>query len=74
MRPHLRMALMAIAAVMLAACATDGSHASKAARHSQVRFVTDTEYVAHVERKALSRGVETHWVHPPTRMVVASDE
>ncbi|MGY1457037.1 MULTISPECIES: hypothetical protein [unclassified Luteimonas] len=73
MRTHLRMVLMAMAAVMLAACATDGSQLSKATPQHQGRLVTDTEYVAYVERKALSRGVEVYWVQPPTRAVASTD-
>ena len=77
MRTYLRMVPVATAALVLAACATDGGYASKAApahSHSHARQVTDAEYVAYVERKALSRGVEVHWVHPPTKTVAASDE
>ena len=64
----------AIATLALAACATEGGYASKAASaQKQARFVTDAEYVAYVERKALSRGVEVYWVQPPTRAVAAAD-
>ena len=73
MKTHVRMAALAIAAVMLAACAAGGSQLSKAQPQHQGRFVTDAEYVAYVERKALSRGVEVHWVQPPTRAVASAD-
>ena len=46
----------------------------EASPQHQGRLVTDAEYVAYVERKALSRGVEVYWVQPPTKVVAASDE
>ena len=70
MKLRLHAVLVAIPAVALAACASGGMAYKQASpQHNPTRQVTDAEYVAYVERKALSRGVEVHWVHPPTKRV-----
>ena len=74
MKARLHAVLVAIPAVALAACASGGMASKASPQHNPARQVTDAEYVALVERKALSRGVEVHWVQPPTKRVATSDE
>ena len=75
MNAKLHRVLVAIPVLALAACASSGGMASKASpHHNPSRQVTDAEYMALVERKALSRGVDVHWVQPPLKRVVASDD
>ncbi|MEN1939750.1 hypothetical protein WCE41_02410 [Luteimonas sp. MJ246] len=75
MKTILRTVLLAAAATLLAGCATTDGMASRQAVQpdGQARYITDVEYMSRVERRALSRGVEVHWVQPPTRLVAASD-
>lgn len=78
MKSRLHAVLLAIATVALAACASGGGIASSQGGQQPYqapdRQVTDAEYMALVERKALSRGVDVHWVQPPLKRVVASDD
>lgn len=75
MKLKLHAVLVAVPAILLAACASGGV-ASSWPGHAPGIHAVDAEYVALVERKALSRGVDVHWVQPPTRRTPApaSDE
>ncbi|MEN1927712.1 hypothetical protein WCE37_01700 [Luteimonas sp. MJ250] len=76
MKAILRTLLFAGATSLPAGCATTDGMASRQAVQpdNQARYITDLEYISRVERRALSRGVEVHWVQPPVRLVAASDE
>ena len=78
MKTKLHAVLVVISVVALAGCASSTGLASQQgvqkAHHSQGRMVADAEYVAYVERKALSRGVDVHWVNQPVRVAETGDE
>jgi len=71
MKLKLLAVLVAVPAAMLAACASGGVASSRPG-HAPGTHAVDAEYVAQVERKALSRGVRVHWVQPPSRRTSAS--
>lgn len=66
---RVRMAVLSVAAVLLAACATTSEQTSYAPQTQKVRPQTHTSndeaYMARVEAQARRRGVDVTWVHPP---------
>lgn len=69
--------LVVVPALALAACASSGGVASRQAvpAAQASAFVPDSAYIARVESRAMARGVQVNWVHPPTlrRADLASD-
>ena len=68
MRTIYRIPAMTVAvctALLLSACATTGT--APAGHDAAARSQIDSLYVAHVEMLADRRGVDVHWVNPPTR-------
>jgi hypothetical protein len=67
-----RMAVLATAATLLAACASTGgektSYAPQAKSVPETRVATDDAYMARVEFLARRRGINLTWVNPPTRI------
>ncbi|GGK10268.1 hypothetical protein [Luteimonas terricola] len=77
MKTRTQAALIATSAVLLAACASGGGMASKAAPQpyqAPDHVVQDAEYVAIVERVARRRGVSVRWFNPPTKRVGADSD
>ena len=76
MKKSLQAVPVAVAAVVLAACASSGGTASapspSAAPDQGELIVADAEYVAAVERRARDRRVQVRWVNPPLRRYPAA--
>lgn len=71
------MAVVSVAALTLAACATTGESTSykpaPANSGSETRIVKDDAYMAKVEHLARQRGIHVTWVNPPTRIGAPND-
>jgi hypothetical protein len=73
MKPMLKFAVVCAATSLLAACASSPDQAYVPEREpAPGTIVTDSSYVAMVERIAQRRGIQVQWVHKPTRR--ASDQ
>jgi type IV pilus biogenesis protein CpaD/CtpE len=72
MKPIIKFAVASAATCLLAACASTQEQASYSAPQSVENpraIVTDSAYVAQVERVARRRGIQVQWVHMPTKRV-----
>lgn len=73
----LGMAVLSVAALALAACATTGESTSytpaPANSVPQTRIIKDDLYMARVEHLARQRGIHVTWVNPPTRIGAPND-
>ena len=72
MKGLMRWVVPVVCATGLAACATTGNGSSYAAANAgstQQKFVTDSTYVAKVEKMASRSGVRVNWVNPPVKRV-----
>ena len=70
MKITIRLTTLAAATCLLAACASSREQASYAAPQrveAPGSIVTDSEYVAAVERVARRRGIDVQWVNVPTK-------
>lgn len=70
MAPMIRLAAACAAMCLLAACASTREQASYSAPQrvdAPGAIVTDTAYVAAVERTARRRGIDVQWVNVPTK-------
>ncbi len=70
MKSMIRLATLVAATCLLAACASSQERASYSAPQrveAPGAIVTDTEYVAAVERIARRRGIYLQWVNVPTK-------
>lgn len=70
MKPIIKFAAVCAATCLLAACTSTQEQASYSApqRVDNPRaVVTDSAYVAQVERVARRRGIHVQWVHMPTK-------
>lgn len=79
MKAPLRVAVLSLSVLGLAACASsqEGSAYVEPARvmnPGEVRIERDAEYVAYVERVARRRGIYVQWVNVPTKRVVAVEQ
>lgn len=78
MNALLRFAAAGVAVAGLTACAGTQqfavADAAPAARPATSQAMGDAEYVATVEYIARRRGVEVHWVNPPSRRVPPSNQ
>jgi hypothetical protein len=77
MKSPLRIAVLSLSVLGLAACASsqEGSAYVEPARvvgPNETRIERDAEYIAYVERQALRRGIYVQWVNVPTKRVVAA--
>jgi len=71
-----RMAVLSVSMLGLAACASSGgttSYSAPAKQYSDTGVDKDTLYMARVEEAARRRGIDLQWVNPP-RKVVAKQE
>lgn len=74
MNAPLRMAVLSLSILGLAACAGMEARSTQAQperslKPGEVRVVQDDDYVAYVERVARRRGIEVQWVHPPSKRI-----
>ncbi len=73
MNSRLPVALAAMAALVLAACASSGGMVSRqgSAQSSRVTgtFKLDSRYMGVVEQTAQDRGVYVQWINPPRKRV-----
>lgn len=72
----LRMAVLSVSMLGLAACASSGGTTSYNATDEQyveTRLDNDRLYMARVEEAARRRGIDLQWVNPP-RKIVAKQE
>jgi len=72
--PSFLPAAVLAAACLLTACASQAPRtvqaplsAARVADPAARRIVTDTDYVARVEREARRRGLGVQWINPPVR-------
>lgn len=74
MKTLLRFAAAGVLVAGLVACAGTSQLTSAAptAYQGSDQLVTDSEYVAFIERMARQQGAEVRWVNPPTKRVVAT--
>lgn len=71
-----RMAVLSVSMLGLAACASSGGTSSYTApdkQYAETRVSNDTLYMARVEEAARRRGIDLQWVNPP-RKIVAKQE
>lgn len=72
-----RMAILSVSMLGLAACASSGGTASYSTatdkQYVETRLDNDTLYMARVEDAARRRGIDLQWVNPP-RKIVAKQE
>jgi N-acetylglucosamine kinase-like BadF-type ATPase len=74
MNAPLRMAVLSLSILGLAACAGMETRSTQAQperslKPGEVRIVRDDAYIAYVERAARRRGIDVQWVHPPSKRV-----
>jgi hypothetical protein len=65
MKACFRPCLAAVAATVLAACATTSDYAPRLTPSSEIQIRDDAEYIIAVEKAARKRGVGVIWVNPP---------
>lgn len=76
MKASLRMAVLSVSLLGLAACATTGeetAYNAPAVEAPQTRLDNDEAYMARVEAYARRRGIDLTWVNPPRRIVAKND-
>lgn len=76
MNAPLRLAVLSLSVLGLAACAATGQRSTytepeRVLRPGEVRIEQDDAYVAYVERTARRRGIHVQWVNPPTKRVTS---
>jgi hypothetical protein len=68
-----RMAILSVSMLGLAACASSGGTTSYSAatdkQYAETRLDNDTLYMARVEEAARRRGIDLQWVNPPRKIV-----
>jgi hypothetical protein len=72
MKVSVRMAVLSVSMLGLAACASSGGTTSYSAEpqpHPQTRLSNDELYMARVETYARRRGIDLTWVNPPREIV-----
>ena len=72
-------AVVSLSLLGLAACTSAGTKSAyvapatvEHATSQQVRTVQDSNYVVEVESIARQRGVQVHWINPPTKRIYAT--
>ena len=76
MKRSVRMAVLSVSMLGLAACASSGgttSYNAPAKQYEATRLSNDEMYMARVESYARRRGIDLQWVNPP-RKIVAKQE
>jgi hypothetical protein len=71
-----RMAVLSVSMLGLAACASSGgttSYNAPAKEYAQTRLDNDELYMARVEEAARRRGIDLQWVNPPRRIVAKQE-
>jgi hypothetical protein len=71
MKVSVRMAVLSVSMLGLAACASSGGTTSYSAEkpYQQTRLTNDELYMARVEAYARRRGIDLTWVNPPRKIV-----
>ncbi|MDR7069184.1 outer membrane biogenesis lipoprotein LolB [Pseudoxanthomonas japonensis] len=64
MNAMIQRALVLIACVLLAACASAGKTATSPPQEQRA-VTAEQQYIAYVERVARRRGIQVTWVNPP---------
>lgn len=76
MKVSVRMAVLSVSMLGLAACASSGGTASydaPARQYAEGRLHSDELYMARVEALARRRGIDVTWVNPPRKIVAKED-
>ncbi|GAB3374995.1 hypothetical protein GCM10027431_28230 [Lysobacter rhizosphaerae] len=76
MKMSVRMAVLTVSMLGLAACASSGgttSYSAKPQSQQQTRMSNNEAYMARIEAYDRRRGIDLTWVNPP-REIVAKDE
>lgn len=75
MKASVRMAVLAVSVLGLAACATteETTGYAPAKAYPQTRLDNDEAYMARVEAYARRRGIDLTWVNPPRKIVAKED-
>jgi ABC-type glycerol-3-phosphate transport system substrate-binding protein len=76
MKMSVRMAVLTVSMLGLAACASSGgttSYSAKPQSQPQTRMSNNEAYMARIEAYDRRRGIDLTWVNPP-REIVAKDE
>lgn len=76
MKGSVRMAVLSVSMLGLAACASSGGMASynaPATQYAETRLDNDEAYMARVEEYARRRGIDLQWVNPPRKIVAKQD-
>ena len=74
MKMSVRMAVLTVSMLGLAACASSGGTTSYSAKpHPQTRMSNNEAYMARVEAYDRRRGIDLTWVNPPHE-IVGKDE
>lgn len=72
MKPSIRVAVLSVSLLGLAACASSGGatgYDTPSRQYAQTDVDSDRQYMARVEAAARRRGVEVRWVNPPRKTV-----
>jgi hypothetical protein len=76
MKVSVRMAVLSVSMLGLAACASSGgatSYNTTEKQYVETRLDNDTLYMARVEEAARRRGIDLQWVNPPRKIVAKQD-
>jgi hypothetical protein len=76
MNRFVRMAVLTVSILGLAACASSGattSYNEPAKQYQDTRMDSDEAYMARVEAYARRRGIDLTWVNPPKKIVAKQD-
>jgi hypothetical protein len=76
MKGSVRMAVLSVSMLGLAACASSGgttSYNEPAKQYPETRMENDDAYMARVEAYARRRGIDLTWVNPPRQIVAKQD-
>jgi len=72
-----RMAVLSVSMLGLAACASSGGTTSYSTttdkQYVETRLDNDRAYMARVEEAARRRGIDLQWVNPPRRIVAKQE-
>jgi len=72
-----RMAVLSVSMLGLAACASSGGTTSYSTttdkQYTETRLDNDRLYMARVEEAARRRGIDLQWVNPPRRIVAKQE-
>jgi len=76
MNRFVRMAVLTVSMLGLAACASSGgttSYNEPAKQYQATRMDSDDAYMARVEAYARRRGIDLTWVNPPKKIVAKQE-